>query len=238
VGLDRYSQDIDTIAELSRRYAVPVLAVHAPCLLISQHVWGADPWRKLARTREAAIRLGASVVVVHPPFAWQRQYARTFADGVARLSAQHAADGRQVRFAVENMFPIAIAGQSVSTYRPGWRVEDGETSLYQSVAFDVSHTASSASDTLAVQAAIGPALHHLHLGDGIVDPAGRPGKDEHLVPGRGTQPCAEVLRRLPADYAGSVVLEINTRYATTQRARRADLAESLAFTRKYLRRPA
>ena len=37
------SQDIAAVAKLSRRYRMPVLSVHAPCLLISQRVWGANP---------------------------------------------------------------------------------------------------------------------------------------------------------------------------------------------------
>jgi len=65
--------------------------------------------------------------------------------------------------------------------------------------------------------------------------------DEHLVPGRGTQPCAELLTSLGSrGYAGMVVLEVNTRRAQTSEERRADLAESLEFTRQYLgaaRRP-
>ncbi len=63
------SQDIDAVRKLSRRYRVPVLSVHAPCLLISQRVWGANPILKLdrsvrapnnwARKRSSCIRLSA-----------------------------------------------------------------------------------------------------------------------------------------------------------------------------------
>src|SRR5690625_6919277 len=49
---------------------------------------------------------------------------------------------------------------------------------------------------------------HLHLADG----SGKTTKDEHLPPGEGNQPCAEVLRRLAnRGWQGSVLLEINTR---------------------------
>jgi hypothetical protein len=59
--------------------------------------------------------------------------------------------------------------------------------------------------------------------------------DEHLVPGRGNQPCAELLGRLSATgYPGMVVLEVNTRRALSKAEREADLAESLAFARKHL----
>lgn len=95
------SQDIDAVKGLSRRYRVPVLSVHAPCLLISQRVWGANPVPKLERSVRAAEQLGAQTVVVHPPFRWQRRYAEGFSDQVAELEA--ASD---VMIAVENMFPF------------------------------------------------------------------------------------------------------------------------------------
>ena len=55
------------------------------------------------------------------------------------------------------------------------------------------------------------------------------------MPGRGGQPCAELLERLVADgYRGTIVLEINTRRAASSEARESDLAEALAFTRLHL----
>jgi sugar phosphate isomerase/epimerase len=78
---------------------------------------------------------------------------------------------------------------------------------------------------------LGGRLAHVHMADG----SGMPNRDEHLVPGRGTQPCAPVLEKLSADgYSGIVVLEVNTRRATTREARLADLAEALDFTRRHL----
>ena len=56
------------------------------------------------------------------------------------------------------------------------------------------------------------------------------------MPGRGTQPCAQVCERLAASgFAGAVVLEINTRRARTREERTALLAESLLFARLHLR---
>jgi sugar phosphate isomerase/epimerase len=78
---------------------------------------------------------------------------------------------------------------------------------------------------------LGGRLAHLHLADGT----GVPYRDEHLVPGHGTQPCAALLRRLASEgYTGTVVLEVNTRRAATREARQADLAESLEFARTHL----
>mgnify|MGYP000744688512 CR=1 FL=1 len=51
---DAVSQDPEALRRLSDHYATPILAVHAPCLLITQRVWGSDPWAKLVRARAAA----------------------------------------------------------------------------------------------------------------------------------------------------------------------------------------
>src|ERR1700743_2943208 len=91
------SQDIDAVAKLSQRYNVPVLSVHAPCLLISQRVWGSNPIPKLERSVRAAEQLGAQTVVVPPPFRWQRRYAEGFAEQVTALEASS-----DVMVAVEN----------------------------------------------------------------------------------------------------------------------------------------
>jgi sugar phosphate isomerase/epimerase len=60
-------------------------------------------------------------------------------------------------------------------------------------------------------------------------------KDEHLIPGRGAQPCAEVLETLAGrGWSGTVVIEVNTRRAVDRAEREADLAEALAFCRLHL----
>ena len=73
----------------------------------------------------------------------------------------------------------------------------------------------------------------------MADGTGVTNRDEHLVPGRGAQPCASLLRKLAAGgYSGTVVLEVNTRRALSHEARLADLAEALEFTRRHLGGPA
>ena len=98
VGIDPVAADIDAVEKLRDYHGVPVLSVHSPCLLITQRVWGTDDWVKLERSTEAARRLDADVVVVHPPFRWQREYARDFIAGVRRL---HERTG--ILISVENM---------------------------------------------------------------------------------------------------------------------------------------
>jgi sugar phosphate isomerase/epimerase len=222
VGMDPVSQDPGALRHLSDYHGLPITAIHAPCLLITQRVWGSDPWAKLDRAREVAEELEASTVVVHPPFRWQRDYARVFERGLARMG-----DETDVAFAVENMFPWRAGGRLVQAYAPDWDVLDRD---YQNVTLDLSHTATSQSDALEMIDVLGERLAHVHLADGSGS-----ARDEHLIPGRGTQPCAEVLERLARHgFTGSVVLEINTRRSPNREQRESELAEALAFTRLCL----
>src|SRR3954462_6121038 len=56
---DPVSQDVEALRRLGGYHGVPVLAIHAPCLLVTQRVWGTDPWAKLVRARAAAEKLDA-----------------------------------------------------------------------------------------------------------------------------------------------------------------------------------
>jgi sugar phosphate isomerase/epimerase len=222
VWTDPVSQNPEALRRLSDYHGIPILAVHAPCLVITQRVWSTDPWVKLQRAREAAQRVGAGTVVVHPPFRWQRDYAREFRAGIDRL-----ADETDVRFAVENMFPLRVRGREVSAYAPDW---DPTGEPHRDFTLDLSHTAVSRSDALDMFDAMGDRLAHVHIADGT-----GVGRDEHLVPGRGSQPCGDLLGRLAErSFAGSVIVEVNTRRAANRDEREADLAEALAFTRLHL----
>jgi sugar phosphate isomerase/epimerase len=222
VWTDPVSQDPEALKRLSDYHGIPVLAIHAPCLIITQRVWGTDPWAKLVRARNAADALGAKTVVVHPPFRWQRDYARDFVAGIARM-----AEETDVRFAVENMFPLRARGREVTPYAPDWDPTDED---FRHFTIDLSHTAVSQSDAMELAAKMDLRLGHVHIADGIGS-----ARDEHLVPGRGNQPCAELLETLARrGFDGTVVVEINTRRADTRADREADLAEALAFTRLNL----
>lgn len=244
VWAEPVSQDIDAVQELSARYGVPVLSVHAPCLLICQRVWGPNPIPKLERSVRAAEQLGAQTVVVHPPFRWQRRYAAGFSRQVADLEANS-----DVLVAVENMFPFRAdrlfgAGQSsiermrkrggtpgagISAFAPSYDPLDGNHAHYT---LDLSHTATAGTDAIELAHRMGDGLVHLHLCDGQGAAA-----DEHLVPGRGTQPTVEVCQMLAnSSFTGHVVLEVSTSGARNEAEREALLTESLQFARTYLMR--
>ncbi len=222
VGIDPLSTDVDAMRRLVDYHQLPVLAVHAPCLLITQRVWGTDPWGKLERSAEAAVTLGADVVVVHPPFRWQRDYARGFVEGVARLEAETG-----VTFAVENMYPWRAPGTGgLQAYAPSW---DPTELDYAHTTLDLSHSSTAGQDCVELAVKQGSRLTHIHLTDGTGS-----AKDEHLVPGRGTQRAADLLNFLAeSNFTGHIVIEINTRRALSRSDREVDLAESLEFTRQH-----
>jgi sugar phosphate isomerase/epimerase len=222
VWTDPVSHDIEALRRLSDYHGIAVLAIHSPCLIITQRVWGNDPWIKLVKAREAAEELGAQTVVVHPPFRWQRDYVRQFVGGIQQMASE-----TDVRFAVENMFPLRARGQQVSPYGLDW---DPTGEDFLDFTLDLSHTSVSQSDAMSMRRDMGERLTHVHIADGTGT-----ARDEHLVPGRGEQPCAELLEGLAEDgFDGLVVVEVNTRRCEDRYEREADLAEALAFTRLNL----
>jgi sugar phosphate isomerase/epimerase len=233
VWTDRASQDVGKLARYAATYGTRILAVHAPCLLITQRVWSPDPETRLRRSVAVAADLGAPTVVVHPPFRWQRRYADAFADLVAELE-----DASGVAIAVENMFPVRLRTQgrrgrgrtvAVSAFAPS---VDPTDVGHRNYTLDLSHTAAAHVNALELAKRMGDGLTHVHLADG----SGAP-RDEHLVPGRGGQPCAELCDELRSrDFAGQVVLEVNTRRAATSAMQVRDLAEALLFARLNLAR--
>ncbi|PPJ22808.1 hypothetical protein C5E45_31920 [Nocardia nova] len=235
------SQNIATVESYVRRYSVPVLAVHAPCLLISQRVWGADPVAKLERSVRTAEVLGSATVVVHPPFRWQRRYAEGFAQQVGELE-----DSSPVVVAVENMFPMRAdtlfgrrsgsvrrlerrggPGLSVTAFSPSY---DPTDTGFRHYTLDLSHTATAGMDALTLADRMGSGLAHLHLADGR-----GAAHDEHLIPGEGGQPCVEVCESLVRNgFRGHAVIEVNTQNARTTADRAAMLGRALRFARTHL----
>lgn len=224
---DPVTQDADALRRLIDRHQLPIVSIHSPCLLITSRVWSTDPLVKLARSLELAERVGAAVVVVHPPFVWQRTAAADFPAAIAELQSR-----TPVKIAVENMFPVSVGARiapgrlTVNTYRPHWNPVPAR---YQHYTLDLSHTATSHVDAMSMAQQMGDGLAHVHLADGSGSP-----KDEHLVPGRGTQPCTELLEHLVRnEFRGAVCVEIGTRGMPRAR-RNEDLAQSLTFARLAL----
>ena len=218
------SQSPHSLLELSHRYRQPIVSIHAPTLLLTQKVWG-SAWNKIEMSCRMAREVGCGTVVVHPPFRWQNSYAENFPAGVRQL-----ADMYQVRIAVENMYPWRVRGRETVAYLPHW---DPLGQDYDDVTWDFSHAATAGANSVEAIKALGSKLRHIHLTDGSGS-----GKDEHLIPGRGNQDCAEALKHLASSgFDGVVVAEISTRRAKFAGEREQWLNETLRFARQHLSHP-
>src|SRR4029079_17524103 len=152
---------------------------------------------------------------------WERDYARGFVEGVAALEERTG-----IAFAVENMYPWRASRREMQVYVPGW---DPSEHPYTNATIDLSHSAVARQDPVAMARRLGERVRHIHLTDGTGS-----AKDEHLVPGRGTQPVADPLEHLAVlGCDGHLVVESNTRKAGTREEREADLLESLQFAREH-----
>ncbi len=218
------SQDTNALADLVQKYQLPILAVHAPTLLITQRVWGKEAWAKITGAVDMAHRLEVDTIVAHPPFRWQRGYADGFVAGVG-----HIARDEGVHIAVENMYPWRVGQREIPAYLPDYDPSDED---YADITWDLSHAATAHADSLGTVTRLlaEGRMRHLHLADGSGSM-----KDEHLPPGRGVQPCAQVLSALAAsDFDGAVVLELNTRRYRAFGERGEALSYSLDYARTHL----
>ena len=215
------SQDPTQLNVLSERFEQPILAIHAPTLLLTQQVWG-RACTTIARSAARAAEVGAKTVVTHPPFRWQTGYAEEFPEGIARIAGEYG-----VEIAVENMYPWRVRGREAKAYLPHW---NPVPEPYERITWVFSHAAIAGMDSYEEIRGLGDRLAHVHLTDGTPN-----GKDEHLLPGQGQQRCAEALAHLADQrWNGVVAVEVSTRRARGAGEREEWLAETLRFARTHL----
>ena len=169
-----------------------------------QRVWGTEPWGKIDRSLELAhdARRRARWCV-HPPFRWQREYAREFVDGHrARASTSPASAGRREH--------VPVAGREPGDARPTARLGPDRRSP----------TTTSRSTCRTPRWPARTRSRWRGLGDRAGAPA--PGRrararcrDEHLVPGRGVAAVRGGAGPLVHNgFAARCVVEISTRRLT------------------------
>jgi sugar phosphate isomerase/epimerase len=214
VTKDPASQDPRRMRALAVAHGLTIGAIHAPCLLLTRRVWGTDPVGKIYRAIEVAEEAGVPLVVVHPPYRWQRGYRRWLEDRLPGLSASTG-----VTVAVENMFPLRVGGREV-TFHANQDLDELEG--LPNLVFDTSHAAVADHDLVEVRRRFDGRIRHVHLSDN----AGK-GWDSHLPPGDGVLPLDAFLEDLTASgFGGSVSLEVDLRTSLTDptRLRRTMLA--------------
>jgi sugar phosphate isomerase/epimerase len=227
VTTDPVSRDAAALKQLMERYSLPILSIHAPSLFWMQLIGGRDAQIKLEKSAELAAEVGASSVVVHPPFRWEAGYAKNF-ERIVRQTAQNTG----IEICVENMFPWKVAHKNLKAYAPSPDPLDLDV---DAMTLDFSHASLSGRDSLEYAMAMGEKLRHIHLCDGrrSVDDGNM--HDEHLVPGRGTQPVAETLTYLVENgFTGHVVAEIGLHKIRNPQVRLDMLVETVAFAKQYI----
>jgi sugar phosphate isomerase/epimerase len=171
------------------------------------------------------------VVVVHPPYRWQRAFRRWLIEDLPSLEERTG-----VAVAVENMFPVRLAGRDM-TFHSNQDLEALEGLPH--LVLDTSHAAVAKHDPIAVRRLFGDRLRHVHLSDN----AGK-GWDSHLPPGDGVLDLDRFLEDLAAsEYDGAVSLEVDLRpslghpdqLATTMASMRERTERALASARRAAR---
>jgi sugar phosphate isomerase/epimerase len=201
VTQDPHTQEPRLLAGASREFGLKVEAIHAPFLLLTRRVWGTDPTGKIYRAVQLAEEVGATLVVIHPPYRWQVRFRRWVEGNLAEYSATTG-----VTVAVENMFPIRLRGERGVRFHSSQGFEDLERFPY--LVLDTSHAAVANLDIRQVYREYRDQIQHVHLSNN----AGK-GWDSHLpVYQDGVLPLSEFLEDIVADgFAGNVCLELDLR---------------------------
>ena len=180
VWTDPVSQDADGAAGGSRdlpRRAGP----RDPRAVPAAHATGLGrPTRGRSSTarRRPPSGSAAQTVVVHPPFRWQREYARGFVDGLP-------ADAGRDRRPASRSRTCSRCGPRPRGRRRTCRTGTRSSRLSGHVTLDLSHTAVSAVRRAGDGRALGDRLAHVHLADGIGSR-----RTSTSCPAAATQPCA------------------------------------------------
>jgi sugar phosphate isomerase/epimerase len=223
VSADKSTQNADIINKLIKKYDQPVLSVHAPVLIMTSKVFGRLPEEKIIKTAELAKAVGAKTIVVHPPYKWQIIYRHNFKKIIESIE-----DTYGVTVAVENMFGWNIRGKEFDVFYPSW---NPESENLRSRTLDFSHSASQGISSLDLVKSWGSSVKHVHLCDGHSQKDKFHIFDEHLAPGKGTQPVKETLEYLrDIGFDGFVIAEINTKTKTKKKRNRI-LKNTLDFAR-------
>jgi sugar phosphate isomerase/epimerase len=207
---DPATQDAGRVTEASRQEGLPVPVVHGPFLLLTRRVFGTDLVQKASRSIALAGELGADVMIVHPPFRWQRDFHRyLLEDG----NAEAAEVG--TRIGVENLYPVSVVGRPVRFHR--YTLPE-HLEPFDNVVLDTSHFGVAEADIVHAYELLRDRAVHLHVSDNRGG-----GRDSHAPLGHGMLPLARFLHLVAADAERSardvsITLELDCRRYLDDRA--------------------
>lgn len=220
---DTETQSASSLERLANRHDLPIVAVHAPQLLLTRRVFTTDPIVKIRRTLEITRTLDVGTIVLHPPYLWQLRYALWV---VHELEDAIAGSGTAIT--MENMYAVAVGRRKVAFQRfHGIR----NLTRFSHVTLDTSHLAVGGEDIVDAYRALRERVVHVHLSDN----RGK-GRDSHAPLGEGVLPVEAFVRELDPTTVRSVALEINPGAAAADRGRVEEaIGSSLDLVRRHLR---
>jgi sugar phosphate isomerase/epimerase len=186
VTQDPATQDPAQVAAASSSEGLPVDVVHGPFLLLTRRVFGTDPVTKARRSLELAGAVGADLMIVHPPYRWQRRFHRWLVDQADDEAARLGG-----RVGVENLYPVAVGGRPVRFHR---YTTAEHLAPFHHVVLDTSHLGVAGEDLVTTYLALREQVAHLHVSDH------RGGtRDSHAPLGHGRLPLGAFLHQVGED---------------------------------------
>jgi sugar phosphate isomerase/epimerase len=164
-------------------------------MLFLRNVFSADYAEKTRRSIALASEVGASTLVAHAPLRWERGHTDW-----ARTEATAEAADHDVRFAMENLYPVW--GMHFSSI-----VLPEELAKFDHVVFDTSHFAVTGIDLFEAWHALSDRVTHLHVSNNMGN-----GKDSHAPLDSGILPIDRFLAHVGrSGYTGTITLELDVR---------------------------
>lgn len=206
VTQDPATQEAARAAKAADRAGIPIDVVHGPFLLLTRRVFGTELVEKARRSLQLAADLGAGLMIVHPPFRWQRSFHTWLLGEGDEEAAELGA-----RVGVENLYPVSVAGRPVRFHR---YTEPEHLAPFANVVLDTSHFGVAGVDIVAAWKALEVNTAHLHVSDnrGI-------GRDSHAPLGHGLLPLAGFLHAVGRSaFTGAITLELDCRRYLDDRA--------------------
>jgi sugar phosphate isomerase/epimerase len=186
VTQDPATQDAERVVAAAATEGMRVPVVHGPFLLLTRRVFGTDLVVKGRRSLELAGALGADLMIVHPPFRWQRAFHQWLLG-----DAGPEAEELGTRVGVENLYPVTVAGRPVRFHR---YTEPEHLRPFPHVVLDTSHFGVAEVDINAAYLALREQAVHLHVSDNRGG-----GRDSHAPLGHGLLPLASFLHQVGRD---------------------------------------
>jgi sugar phosphate isomerase/epimerase len=186
VTQDPATQDPAQVAAASSSEGLPIDVVHGPFLLLTRRVFGTEPVTKARRSLELAGAVGADLMIVHPPYRWQRRFHRWLVDEADDEAARLGS-----RVGVENLYPVAVGGRPVRFHR---YTTAEHLAPFHHVVLDTSHLGVAGEDLVTTYLALREQVVHLHVSDHRGGP-----RDSHAPLGHGRLPLGALLHQVGED---------------------------------------